>query len=119
MGVVLWRCTSRRGGGMADTREAVTEYAMGWLNAFPDARIEVHDEIVAGDKVVLQFTFRGTHTDTLRGPQGEIPATGKSLVGRGVQILTVTGGQVAETQLYFDQVQVITQLGLMPEPARA
>jgi len=34
-------------------REAVTSYAMAWLNAFPDVRMEVRDEIVAGDKAVL------------------------------------------------------------------
>lgn len=100
-------------------REAVTDYAMAWLSAFPDARIDVHDEIVSGDRAVLQFTFRGTHTDTLHGPGGDIPATGKRLEGRGVQILTIAGDEVAETQLYFDQVQVMTQLGLMPEPATA
>ena len=100
-------------------REAVTEYAMAWLDAFPDARIEVHDEIIADDRAILQFTFRGTHTETLHGPQGDIPATGKPLAGRGVQILTIVGDEVSETQLYFDQVQVMTQLGLMPEPATA
>jgi hypothetical protein len=41
------------------------------------------------------------------------------LRGRGVQILRVEGGTVADTRLYFDQVQVLTQLGLMPEPSTA
>jgi len=36
-----------------------------------------------------------------------------------VQIVTVAGDEVAEFQLYFDQVQVLTQLGLMPETATA
>jgi hypothetical protein len=29
----------------------------------------------------------------------------------------VSGGKIVEEHLYFDQVQVLTQLGLMPEPA--
>jgi SnoaL-like polyketide cyclase len=68
---------------------------------------------------VQEFTFTGTHQDTLMSPTGEIPATHKTLNGRGVQIFRIEGETVAETRLYFDQVQVMTQLGLMPEPARA
>ena len=100
-------------------RDAATEYAMAWLRAFPDARITVSNEIVAGDWVVQEFTFSGTHEGTLASPAGEIPATHKTLNGRGVQIFRVEGEAVADTRLYFDQVQVMTQLGLMPEPATA
>jgi steroid delta-isomerase-like uncharacterized protein len=100
-------------------REAVAGYITAWIGAFPDAYIEVHDEHIAGDTAIQQYTFRGTHTGTLQSPGGEIPATGKALAGRGVEILTIAGDEVAELQLYFDQVQVMTQLGLMPEPASA
>ena len=98
-------------------REPVTQYAMAWLRAFPDAGITVHNEIVAGDWVVQEFTFEGNHTATLSTPTGDIPATHRHLKGRATQILRVEGGEVADTRLYFDQVQVLTQLGLMPEPA--
>jgi predicted ester cyclase len=100
-------------------RDATTEYAMSWLNAFGDARITVHDEIVAGDWVVQEFLFEGTHTASLRSPGGEIPATNRQLRGRGVQILKIEGDMVVDTRLYYDQVDVLTQLGLMPEPAAA
>jgi steroid delta-isomerase-like uncharacterized protein len=100
-------------------RDAATEYALAWLRAFPDARITVHNELADGDWVVQEFTFTGTHDGTLASPAGEIPATHKTLNGRGVQIFRVQGNTVADTRLYFDQVQVMTQLGLMPEPATA
>jgi predicted ester cyclase len=99
--------------------EAATQYAMAWLNAFPDARINVSNEIVGGDWVVQEFTFEGTHENTLSTPAGEIPATNRQLTGRAVQIFRVEGDAVADTRLYFDQVQVLTQLGLMPERATA
>jgi steroid delta-isomerase-like uncharacterized protein len=99
--------------------EASTGYAMGWLNAFPDARLRVESAFVDGDTVVQEFTFEGTHDNTLSGPAGDIPATNRRLTGRGVQILRVEDGTVAEARLYYDQVQVLTQLGLMPEPATA
>jgi steroid delta-isomerase-like uncharacterized protein len=100
-------------------REATTQYAMAWLNAFPDARLNVKNEFASGDWVVQEFTFEGTHDGTLSGPAGEIPATHRRLNGRGVQIFRVEGDAVVDTRLYFDQVQVLTQLGLMPEPAEA
>ena len=100
-------------------REATTQYAMAWLNAFPDARLNVKNEFASGDWVVQEFTFEGTHEGTLSGPAGEIPATHRRLNGRGVQIFRVEGDAVVDTRLYFDQVQVLTQLGLMPEPAEA
>jgi steroid delta-isomerase-like uncharacterized protein len=100
-------------------REAATQYAMEWLNAFPDARITVHNEMVAGDWVVQEFTFTGTHTAPMQSPMGEIPATNRSLNGRGIQVVRVEGDVAVEERLYYDQVQVMTQLGLMPEPATA
>ena len=51
-------------------REPATQYAMAWLNAFPDARISVTNELVAGDWVVQEFTFSGTHEGTLMSPAG-------------------------------------------------
>ncbi len=99
--------------------DAATAYAMEWINAFSDARITVHNEIVAGDWVVQEFTFEGTHTAPMQSPMGEIAPTNRSLTGRAVQIFKVDGDTVVETRLYFDQVQVMTQLGLMPESAVA
>lgn len=100
-------------------RDAAVEYAMSWLRAFPDGRITVNNEVVAGDWVVQEFTFSGTHDDTLVGAEGEIPATHRRLSGRGVEVIQVRDGKVVADRLYFDQVQVLTQLGLMPEPAQA
>jgi predicted ester cyclase len=99
--------------------EAATQYALAWLKAFPDARLTVNNELVSGDWVAQEFTFEGTHEDTLTGPGGDVPATHRRLNGRGVQIFRVENDAVADTRLYFDQVQILTQLGLMPEPAQA
>jgi hypothetical protein len=48
-----------------------------------------------------------------------VPGRARRLNGRGVQIFRVENDTVVDTRLYFDQVQVMTQLGLMPEPAQA
>ncbi len=99
--------------------EAIAGYAMVWLNAFPDAQLSVHTEVVSGEWAVHRFTFEGTHENTLSGPGGDIPATGKHLAGRGTEIIRVVDGKITEDYLYYDQMQVLTQLGLMPELATA
>ncbi len=100
-------------------REAASAYAMQWIKGFPDARISVHNERATSNWVVQEFTFEGTHTAPMQSPMGEIPPTNRSLRGRAVQIFKVEGDAVVDTRLYFDQVQVTTQLGLMPESAMA
>ena len=99
--------------------DAVTGYAMGWLDAFPDARMTVRNLVVSEGWAVQEFTFEGTHDETLVGPGGEIPATHRRLDGRGVQIMKVEGGKVSDVRLYFDQVEVMTQLGVLPAAAPA
>src|SRR5262249_26927260 len=62
-------------------KDATVGYAMAWINAFDDARLEVHNELVTGDWVIQEFVFAGTHTGTLQSPAGDIPATNRQLRG--------------------------------------
>jgi steroid delta-isomerase-like uncharacterized protein len=96
-----------------------TDYAMAWITAFPDAQLTVHNTVFSEGWAVQQFTFEGTHEGTLSGAGGEIPATHRQLSGRAVQITKVDGGKIAEVHLYYDQVDVLTQLGVMPAAAGA
>jgi predicted ester cyclase len=99
--------------------DAVHRYSLGWMAAFPDVFLSVHNELVAGDWVVQEATFEGTHEGTLSSPGGDIPATHNRVSGRFVQICKVEGDVLTDIRLYFDQVQLMTQLGVMPEPAAA
>jgi predicted ester cyclase len=99
--------------------EGVAGYAINWLTAVPDARFTVRHEYVSGPWTVQEYTFEGTHRATLSSPMGDIPATNKRIVGHGVQITRFENELVADVRLYFDMVEVLSQLGLMPVPARA
>jgi steroid delta-isomerase-like uncharacterized protein len=94
--------------------DAIVEYAMGWLHAFPDAQFRIETEVVDGEWIAQRFTFEGTHEDTLPGPLGDIPPTHRRLVGRGSEIVRIDDGKLVEDYLYFDQMQVLTELGLVP-----
>jgi SnoaL-like polyketide cyclase len=53
----------------------------------------------------------------LESPTGTIAPTYKKVVGYGVQLLRVENGKIAEARIYFDQLDQMRQLGLIPTPA--
>jgi len=105
------------GGFKATNAKDATAFAMTWLKAFPDGKMKVRSEIVSGPWIVQEITMEGTHTAPLVSPAGTIPATHKKVVGYGVQLLRVENEKIAEARIYFDQLDQMTQLGLIPTPA--
>jgi predicted ester cyclase len=95
-------------------KDAVIGYTNSWMKALPDAKIIVTHEIVSGPWVVQEFTFEGTHKAPLTGPMGTIQATNRKVSGQCVSISRYENDLVVETRLYFDVVQLLTQLGVMP-----
>jgi predicted ester cyclase len=104
------------GGFKANTAKDATAYAMTWLKAFPDGKMKVRSEITSGPWVVQEIVMEGTHTAPLVSPTGTIAPTYKKVVGYGVQLLRVENGKIAEARIYFDQLDQLTQLGLIPAP---
>ena len=104
------------GGFKATNAKDATAYATTWLKAFPDGKMTVRSEITSGPWVVQEILMEGTHTAPLESPTGTIAPTYKKVVGYGVQLLRVENGKIAEARIYFDQLDQMTQLGLMPAP---
>jgi ketosteroid isomerase-like protein len=91
-----------------------------WAEGVPDNEITVTQEYVCGSVVVQQAVFSGTHTGPLMVPSGEvIPPTGRSLSASYADIFEVEDDRIRSERLYFDQLELLTQLGLMPDPAAA
>ena len=105
-------------GGIRQTgANRAVEYALGWLRAFPDGQLKILTEVANDEWVAHRFAFEGTHEATLIGPQGEIPATNRRLTVSGVELVRVEDGVIVENYVCFDQAQVLTELGAMPELA--
>ncbi len=83
-----------------------------FISAFPDIKMTVEDEIAEGDKVVTRWTAAGTHTGELMG----IPATGKQVTMKGVDINRFSGGKNVEHWGQLDQMGLMQQLGVVPPP---
>ena len=103
--------------GLVDLK---VKYFDALLEAAPD-RLSVVDALFAeGNLVAEEGRYTGTHTGTWRSPEGvEIPATGKSLDFPFGAIFRVENDKIASVRLYYDQIDVLTQLGLMPVPGPA
>ncbi|OLC21106.1 MAG: hypothetical protein AUH27_02370 [Chloroflexi bacterium 13_1_40CM_66_19] len=82
------------GGFKATNGKDATKFAMTWLKAFPDNKMKVRAP--------------------LESPTGTIAPTYKKVVGYGVQLLRVENGKIAEARIYFDQLDQLQQLGLIP-----
>lgn len=96
--------------------QAAKEYNQTFITAFPDARTEAKNIFVQGKHVVVEGVFTGTHNGTLKTPMGDVPATGRKVKGEFVQIFEIDRGLVKKASLLYDQVQLMTQLGMAPSP---
>ena len=105
------------GGFKANNAKDATAFAMTWLKAFPHGKMTVRSEIVSSPWIVQEIAMEGVHSAPLETPTGTIQPTHKKVVGYGVQILKVEDGKITEARIYYDVLDQMTQLGLMPAPA--
>lgn len=106
------------GGFKASTSHEATAYAMNWIKAFPNGKMTVQHEIVSAPWVVQEVVMEGTNTGPLETPNGTIQPTHKKVSGKGVQLLRIENGKIVEAKIYFDMLEQMSQLGLIPTPAR-
>jgi steroid delta-isomerase-like uncharacterized protein len=97
--------------------EAFIGYGQAFLRAFPDGRIHRNRLVESGDRVVVEGRFTGTNTGPLQTPAGELPATGRPMELPFADCFRIVDGKITEHRIYYDTVGLLTQLGLMPEPA--
>ena len=92
------------------------DFLAGWIRAGSDIHITDPRYIDAGDTVVCTFTVVGTHD----GPLGQFPASGRGFTLPLCEMWHFnSSGRVVGGDLYYDQVSLLTQLGLMPQPSGA
>lgn len=83
------------------------------LVAFPDLHFEVQRTFANGDTFAYQWVASATHTGPLALPTGPVPATGRSGAIPGVLISVVQDGKIVREETYWNQVELMVQLGLM------
>lgn len=105
------------GGIVGEGKSACAQFFGGWLDAFPDARVEIHDLHITGDVAVEEGTFTGTHQGVLHAPYGDIPATGRPVTLDYIQVLRYRDGKHIAFNLMYDQLPLLdrrTRAGVRP-----
>jgi predicted ester cyclase len=97
-------------------QEFKDDFLTGWVGASSDIRITGPCYFDAGRTVVCAFTVVGTHD----GPLGPLPGTGREFALSLCEMWHFDSrGRVVGGDLYYDQVSLLMQLGLMPQPSGA
>jgi predicted ester cyclase len=104
------------GGLRGEGKDACVAFFAGWLDAFPDARVDVHAVHAVGDVVVEEGTFTGTHRGVLHAPTGDIPPTTRTVAIPYLQVLRFRAGKHLSFNLMFDRLAMLEQLGVVPAP---
>jgi len=95
---------------VADGREANRQFWHAFFAALPDVSASMEDLVIAGDRMVGRFVYRGTHTGDFMG----IPASGSAVEMRSIDIWRIEDGMFAEHWDELNTLQVFQQMGALP-----
>jgi ketosteroid isomerase-like protein len=100
------------------TRAELTRYSQTFATAFPRSEHIIDWDLEVDGSVVVEGTWTATQTGPFETPQGRIPATGRTMRTRFCMICQVRHGRAISIHGYWDQLELLQELGLVAEPAR-
>jgi steroid delta-isomerase-like uncharacterized protein len=98
-----------------ETRDEFKELQKSFIVSMPDQHINIVMLIAEGDLVAAYATLTGTQT----GPMGDFPITNKKVESKFLSIFRVQDDRLAELWVEWDNLAMLSQLGLFPPPAAA
>lgn len=81
-------------------------------SAYPDVQWTLDDTVIEDDRVVAQFTLRGTHEGEFFG----VPASGKKIQVRAMAIYRFQDGKIVEETGMPDIFGMMLQIGAVKPP---
>jgi len=90
--------------------DSARAYYANYLTGFSDISFTIKDVFGMENKLVKHWNFKGTHTGIFFG----IPATNKKVDIDGVTLVRMESGKIAEERDFFDNLEFMQQLGLIP-----
>jgi predicted ester cyclase len=76
----------------------------------PDVRREVLDVCQAGDKVAVAFRLTGRQVGPLGTAAGTLPATGREICLRVIDLLTLTDGRISSLWMVADELGALAAI---------
>jgi steroid delta-isomerase-like uncharacterized protein len=99
------------GGQELGGREGIKGLWAVFFAAFPDLGATIEDMVAEGDKLVLRWRVQGTHKGEFQG----IAPTNKQVTLPLMEMFRVAGGQLAEAWDSYDRLDLMQQLGAIPQ----
>jgi predicted ester cyclase len=87
-----------------------------WKTAFPTGTGTVLNQIAMGDHVTSEVVFKSTHTGPLVSPTGAIAPTNKPVELKTVLVTTFRDGLIQRERTFYDQADLLRQLGVTIPP---
>ncbi len=101
-------------GAQVSGRDNVIGFIAAFQEAFPDLRLEINQLLSDGPAAAAEGTMTGTHDGVLHTPDGDVAPTGQALALRWAAVYVTDGGTLKSEHLFFDQMDFLGQLGLLP-----
>ena len=101
-------------GAQISGRANVIGFIAGFQEAFPDLRLDINQLLSDGPAAAAEGTMTGTHDGVLHTPDGDVAPTGRALALRWAAVYVTDGGTLKSERLFFDQMDFLGQLGLLP-----
>jgi len=90
-------------------RAGVAQDMEQFVTALPDMQMTIDDLVAEGDRVVVRFTTRGTHTGPYRG----VAPTGRVIQWAEIGIVQIADGQIVSFTTLWDQLGFLQQMGVV------
>lgn len=90
-------------------REQTIQDMARYLSAFPDVNYSIDDILAEGEETAIRCTLRATHRGTFKG----IPAAGKRIEIKQVEIHRIVQGKIVEAWGFSDSQGMMTQMGVI------
>jgi len=93
------------------TLAGLVERARSLHASFSDFRHEVLDVVAAPERLAVAFVMHMRHTGPYPAPSGVLPATGRTVAVRTIDILTVRDHKITDITVVSDDLGLLKQLG--------
>jgi predicted ester cyclase len=87
----------------------------GIQTGIPDIRYTIDEVLAAGDAVAVRWTWRGTHTGTLR----EFAPSQKPVTNPGIALFHLKDGKIVSAAVQTDRLGLLQQIGVIPQDLAA
>ena len=110
-------CVIVDGGTTVTGIQSVQEGLRAYARSFSGSRHEVIRAVEAPNMIAVEVRVTHTNTGSLHLSGRDIPPTGKEMVEEACDVVVIEAGKIKYWRVYEDQVDFLTQLGVMPNLA--